>query len=166
MKTLYKVGDYVKIREDLMLYRVYKSKTDDSIDDVVMPSMFKLRGTVQKIKEVSHGKYILENDFYRYKYTDEMIERKLSDKEILKMILEEDNFKIPSFDIRVEKVIFNNPATIVFYRVVYEDGKTSDLRKSIAKCNTKFDKYDEKIGLKVAMLKILKKEIDKELSKY
>lgn len=60
--------------------------------------------------------------------------------------------------IRPIKIIYQDPATIVFYK----NHRGVD-RKVVAKCSYE-DLYDRSIGLRVALLKALKKEAQKELA--
>ncbi|HHV39681.1 MAG TPA: hypothetical protein GXX70_09385 [Tepidimicrobium sp.] len=61
----------------------------------------------------------------------------------------------PNFTIDVEDVIYNGPATIVFYR-----GVDGNRRKAVAKCHPD-DFYSEELGRVVAVLKAVQKEIPK-----
>lgn len=75
-------------------------------------------------------------------------------------------------EIYVEKVIVNDPATVLFYKTAIHDYATgtfshwSDTKKVVAKVNKDVgDTYDVQKGLDVAMLKAFRKEIDKLLRK-
>lgn len=70
----YKVGDYVKIREDLKHFDEFHAfKSVYGACDSVVENMKKYAGTIQRIKEVSgNGKYKLEN--VDYWWVDSMFE--------------------------------------------------------------------------------------------
>jgi len=59
--------------------------------------------------------------------------------------------------LKIEKIIFNGPATILFY--VGVDGKS---KKAVAKCHS-YDKYDWRVGLEVALMKAFHRELPKAI---
>jgi hypothetical protein len=80
--------------------------------------------------------------------------------------------KMGYFGVQIDRVIYNEPATILFYRVPEVDFGTgfvkglSNQRKVVAKCNVnEGDKFDKETGVKVALLRALEKEARRELSK-
>ena len=73
-----------------------------------------------------------------------------------------------NYCIQIDKVIFNNPATIMFYRIptIGDNDETigySEQRKVVAKCLVGEDVFSEEQGLRVAFLKALQKEAKREL---
>jgi hypothetical protein len=168
----YKAGDKVVVRKDLENGCEYwnEDKTDSYC---VIPSMKKFSGEIVTIKKViGNGVYTIEEDGGMCAWTDEMFEGKVKDVSEKKFISEVDNEgMVASFRIIIEKIIYNNPATIIFYRVPkVKNNKVvgiSELKKVVAKCNVEEgDKYDKKIGLEVAIAKAFRKEIDKVLKKF
>jgi hypothetical protein len=169
----YKVGDRVIVRKDLNVIKRYRMEDSDFLEFVAHP-MLNFRGQVVTIKKVRDYGYAIEEDNAYYNWTDEMFEGLAKEEEKEK---QKPEVVTPEFDntieakIKIEKVIFNDPATIIFYRVpLFSNGEIiewSELKKSVAKCNKiEGDVYNKKVGLSVAVLKAFKKEIEKELSKY
>lgn len=115
----YKVGDKVRVRKDLVKDRGYFME-DGSTIDVVVEEMLDACGKVVTIKGGSY-KYLLEE--YGCYWTDEMFEGLTSGG--------------------VTKVIYNPPATIVWF-------DTGD--KVVSKVE-KGDKFNWEIGLAICVLK-------------
>lgn len=73
MKTKFKVGDKVKVREDLIIGEIYSSESGYS--DCYMKRMNEFKGVVVTIRECSNtGAYKIEEDVDNYNWTDEMFE--------------------------------------------------------------------------------------------
>lgn len=67
----YKVGDKVKVREDLVVGNFYKMDNSDSFSIFVL-YMERYKGNITTIKNVYDTYYILENN--KWNWTDEMLE--------------------------------------------------------------------------------------------
>ena len=117
----YKVGDKVKIREDLNCSDRYYMENGAS--DTVNIEMLKLAGKVVTIERItSYGKYTIQEDSWRW--TDGLFEKRISKD-------------------KIEKVIYNAPATIVFF----EGGD-----KVVSKAE-EGDEFDWETGLAICLLK-------------
>ncbi|MFW6248206.1 MAG: hypothetical protein ACOC4J_00380 [Bacteroidota bacterium] len=68
----YKVGDKVKVREDLVAYGDYKMEHDPEISDVFSKNMEFFKGKICTITEAD-GKYCLDDNLF-FNWTDEMLE--------------------------------------------------------------------------------------------
>ena len=68
----YKVGDKVKIREDLVVDQWYG-------DDIFTPEMSSFKGQVVTITKIRENKYVIEEDSKRYYWTDDMFSGKVSE---------------------------------------------------------------------------------------
>jgi hypothetical protein len=147
-----KVGDEVRVRSDLKEGGRYFMS--EGVGDIFTHEMSKFKGknvTIQRIYEYSR-KYLITEDSEDFFWTDEMFEH--IEKQEVSLLDERIRLQLMS-----KHVIYNNPATILFYHS--RDGK---LRKSVAKCSPE-DKYDKEIGYRVALLKAFRKEIDRELKR-
>ena len=67
----YKVGDKVRVREDLEKGKLYG---DYSVNE----DMFSLRGKIVTICNIEYGFYMLEEDLHKWCWTDEMFFGKVS----------------------------------------------------------------------------------------
>lgn len=179
MEYKYKVGDKVRVREDLKVDEDYYMEGGETRDRFVV-DMAEFRGKVVTIKEHSgEGKYKIEGDDI-YSWTDDMFSGLYSSKKEKRLnrkrMIEKMEFINVNEDIKmgifVEKIIHNEPATIMFYKVPTFDSsgnvkKYSNTRKVVAKCNTSIgDVYDKKKGQEVCLLKAFRKEIDRQLKKF
>lgn len=179
MEYKYKVGDKVRVREDLKVDGDYYMEDGETRDRFVV-DMAKFIGKVVTIKEHYHEKYRIEEDEDEYNWTDDMFSGLYSSKKEKRLnrkrMIEKMEFINVNEDINmgifVEKIIHNEPATIMFYKVPTFDSsgnvkKYSNTRKVVAKCNTSIgDVYDKKKGQKVCLLKAFRKEIDRQLKKF
>ena len=81
----YKVGDKVRVREDLVADQWYG-------DDIFTPEMDSFKGQVVTIKKIRENKYVIEEDHGDWNWTDEMflpiIKYKIGDKVIVREDLE------------------------------------------------------------------------------
>lgn len=163
----YKVGDKVVVREDLRTDVPKYYMADKSDHNCVVDEMLKYRGNTLTIKVASAGGYRLEEDNECWTWTDEMFSEPKNKMEVVEV--GESSF-LPIF---VEKVIFNDPATILFYRLPMRNTKTGEFEKwsdktykvvSIANADLG-DVYDKETGFHVCMLKAFRRRIDKELRK-
>ncbi|MCR8994575.1 hypothetical protein [Brevibacillus laterosporus] len=160
----FKVGDKVVIRKDLIVFESYAMK-NSSEELTFLPDMKKYRGMKVTISDVwEYGYRIIGNDFL---WTDEMFESTVK-KATNEMRLIEETAKM---DIYVDRIIYNKPATIMFYRTAHLDYygefiSWSSERKIVAKCNVDSgDVYDKERGYQVCLLKAIRKEANKALAK-
>lgn len=73
MKTKFRVGDLVKVRENLKSGKMYYMEDGKTWDKFFEFNMGDCRGKILEIVEVSHDKYILKgNDYF---WTDGMLEK-------------------------------------------------------------------------------------------
>lgn len=165
-KTKFKVGQKVKVREDLVVDNRYNNFA------YFAPAMSDFRGREVTIKEVvKYGDkdiYRLNEDTRGWSWSEDMLTAIIVKVKPQKILVE----KAVQPEMYVESVIVNNPATIVFYRMANYDHETGeflkwgDTKKSVAKCNVDAgDTYDLDKGIAVAVLKAYRKEIDKRLRK-
>lgn len=160
----YKVGDKVRVREDLIVGNNYshaEGTLRENVYDVVVSPMGDLRGKEATITEVDawgNGKYSISGS--EHNWTDGMLEA-VAPKIVENFVINE----MASFGLQVERVIFNEPATILFYTVPnYKTGTFSKPRKVIAKCKSG-DTFDRETGMKVCLLSAMRKEATRELNK-
>lgn len=160
----YKVGDKVRVREDLIVGNNYSNEEGtlfaDTYDSVVA-DMYDLRGkevTITRVNENSYGKYHISGSARNW--TDGMLET-VAPKIVENFVINE----MASFGLQVERVIFNEPATVLFYTVPnYKTGTFSKPRKVVAKCKSG-DTFDRETGMKVCLLSAMRKEATRELNK-
>lgn len=165
MTAKYAVGQKVMVRSDLIVGVIYGFFFSEG--------MSKLIGQTVTIKEVISNSRI---PYYKIEegdcfWTDDMlVEPKPVEPKLPQRII--DIERATKLEIYVEKFIVNDPATILFYRVpVFDENglflEWSDTKKIVAKCNKEIgDTFDVGKGVKVAMLKAYRKEIDKMMRKY
>ena len=67
----YKVGDKVRVREDLIVDQWYG-------EDVFASGMVSFKGKIVTISNIESGFYILKEDSSRWSWTDEMFSEKVS----------------------------------------------------------------------------------------
>lgn len=72
----YKVGDKVKIREDLIIGKYYGG-------DSFMQEMAKFRGKIVTIRDIDCGEYTIEELKFGWHWTDEMIKCKVYKEEVI-----------------------------------------------------------------------------------
>lgn len=153
-----KVGDTIKVRPDLKRGERYGLP-------YVIREMLELAGTTSKITAVNEAykAYIIEGNHYFW--TDEMLEL------VAVSTPEYEVFdQVHAFVTTIERVIYKEPATIVFYSqdIYTKDGQPitkGKTRKMVTKCLPE-DTYDKKKGLKIALLKITRKESDRLLKMF
>ena len=111
----YKVGDKVKVREDLKIGKTYNGQT-------FVPQMKKYKGQIVTIKIVDNGGHYIEEDGQDWYWTDEMLED-----------VEEEKYNTEEMTIgQVIDSLMNNPDVIIKnltklteeYQKVNEDLKT------------------------------------------
>lgn len=178
--TLYNVGDKVVIRDDLDFGRDYGNLTFE-------PEMEHLAGDILTVASVDEdGDYIMEESPEWY-FNDEMIvgsvEQLMFIEDLdfddiscnlgqLELDAEPQESKVPfevvklndvsTVRLPVQKVIHNDPATILFYY-----GSNGQIKKSVAKVNkAEGDVYNKDRGIEVATIKAMMKELQKQLNKY
>ncbi|MGG0794780.1 hypothetical protein ABE137_12340 [Brevibacillus laterosporus] len=163
MKTKFKVGDKVIVRKDLIPYNFYAMENGGRKQYIF--DMERHKGMEVTISDVwEYGYRIIGND---YLWTDEMFESTVK-KATNEMRLIQETEKM---DIFVDRIIYNEPATIMFYRTAHLDSygrfiSWSPERKIVAKCNVDSgDVYDKQIGYQVCLLKAIRKEVNKALAK-
>jgi hypothetical protein len=166
----YKVGDKVKVRDDLVVGIDYADNYGKVATHFVK-EMARFRGEEVTISEDNGRVYKIKDDLARWSYTDGMLEsikpvEPLMERKVISI------GRSSKMEIYVETLIINDPAIIMFYKVADYDENTglfrqwSDTKKVIAKCNKDIgDKFDINKGVQVAMLKAYRKEIDKQLRK-
>lgn len=164
-KTKYKVGEKVKVREDLKGGEVYN-------DVFFSPAMERYRGKEFIIKDVLIRKFgyaykLNLSEQSNWTFAHDMLEYIKFPQKTLPME------QTAKFKIYVEEIIINDPATIMFYRSPIHDNKTgeflrwSDVKKVVSKANKEVgDDFDLSKGINVALLKAYRKEIDRALKKY
>ncbi|EJW14107.1 hypothetical protein M5X02_32075 [Paenibacillus alvei] len=154
------VGQVVKVREGL--------EGDNCYGDLYFhPLMREYCGKEVTIKAVNDiGRYYVNENSWTF--TDEMLEEVIPP--VPSQVIEID--QTAKLEIYVEKVIVNDPATIMFYKTAIHDYITgtfshwSETKKVVAKVNKSVgDTFDVETGVNVAMLKAYRKEIDKLLRK-
>ena len=73
METKYEVGDRVRVREDLIVGKIYSMELCENIRDSFVSSMEDATGMTATIKEITEsGKYVI--DISEYYWTDGMLE--------------------------------------------------------------------------------------------
>lgn len=150
-KDVYEVGDKVILREDLIGGNSYGGLYFNE-------TMSRQKGQALTLESNSpNGHFsIRETSFY---YSNEMFIGAVITDEIVE---EDETFSESlnldsNLNLHLERVIYSNPATILFYHT--GDGIT---KKVVAKLNP-LDTYNKEDGLRVAILKAYRKQIDKEL---
>jgi hypothetical protein len=155
------VGQEVKVRSDLIAGNDYGFYFNEDMSE--------LKGEELVIVRIDKNEIFMKDS--NWTWHEEMLEpvevaEPLVESKVL--VLE----RTSKFEIYVERVIVNDPATIMFYKVANYDYATgtfkewSDTKKIVAKCNKEFgDKFDVGKGVEVAMLLAYRKEIDKLLRK-
>lgn len=173
----YKVGDKVKIRTDLIVDSPFAGKSKiysneegrPNGEDIVSIRMLEYQGKELEIAQITpNNKYSLKGaeGVERYVFVDEMIEGlvvpKISETHTVN--------QMATFGLHVERVIFSEPATIMFYRVPDINLSTglvegmSSTKKVVAKCSPE-DTFDKQQGMSVCLLRAMRKEADKQLAK-
>ena len=71
--TKYNIGDKVRVREDLIEYEKYK-------DILFVPSMNSFKGKIVTIYDFTDRGYRIEEDYKRYRWTDNMFSGKVSEE--------------------------------------------------------------------------------------
>ena len=71
--TKYNIGDKVRVREDLIEYEKYK-------DILFVPSMNFFKGKIVTIYDFTDRGYRIEEDYKRYRWTDNMFSGKVSEE--------------------------------------------------------------------------------------
>lgn len=161
VKFKYKIGETVRVRDDLVVGDIYYM--EDGTWNVFAEAMKEFLGKDVKIISTESNQYQIEGSSKNW--TDEMFLSKKEYKKIKKKSIKQTTkiFKDTiSTTIFVEKVIYNNPATILFYRQSPYDGK---LKKVIAKCKDE-DVYSKQKGLDICLAKAFKREMENVLKTY
>ncbi|MGG4105238.1 hypothetical protein AAXB25_15075 [Paenibacillus lautus] len=155
------VGQTVKVREDLVVGEDYGYFFNGS--------MGTLRGKEVTIASIYDGRITLDGEGAGWSWSEEMFEE-LAPKNPMRVIELGQSAKL---EIYVDRVIVNDPATILFYRTANYDNASgqfaswSDTKKVVAKVNPDAgDQFDVGKGIDVALLKAFRKEIDKQLRKF
>lgn len=142
-----KVGDKVRIKNDLIEYKTYGKER-------VMPEMIKYKNKVAIINKVVNNDFIIDLDNGCWWWTEEMLD-KLSKEE--NKVSTCKIYELPNYiNSDVQKVIVNKPCVIVFLRTG---------EKGIAKCYPG-DEFSEEqgymIAYKRATIERLKNELEHE----
>jgi hypothetical protein len=168
----YKVGDKVRILDDLEEGHYEAEKlNDDSSTMYFNPKMDKYSGMEATVIKVNthNGTYTLdidkEDSTGQWVWSIGMLE------EVIPPVREAHTLNaMAQFGLHIERVIFSEPATILFYRVPDIDPfsglvlSMSNTKKVVAKC-IEGDTFDKDTGLNVALYKALIKEATKQLRK-
>lgn len=143
----YKIGDKVKVRNDLVMEGIYFNENGLTKDSVV-EDMLKFKGKTCTINEYVNGKYILKEDCNRWKWTDEMFE------ELVKF---NKNEKASEIDVVKVEHSLNNRTTTVYF--------SDDTSKTAICCPE--DTFDLGTGIMVACAKKfgVNKEVADKLAK-
>lgn len=168
MKQKFKVGDKVVIRKDLIVGNYYKMEHNEEKESVVS-DMQVFQGHEAIITKVNGFAYNIDVDGGKWHWTDGMFEGLAVKKVEQQNHLIQETAKMEIF---VDRIIFNEPATIMFYRIPQLDSCTgqfiswSQERKVVAKCNVSVgDVFSKQRGVDVCLLKAMRKEVDKALAK-
>ena len=156
------VGQTVKVRKDLVVGEMYGYYFNDAME------MFK--GKKVKITHIVGDRISIGEDLpWSWSWSEEMFEEiePLFPTAVLEL------GQTAKLEIHVDRVIVNDPATIMFYRTANFDSETGqfsswgEVKKIVSKVNKDIgDKYDVGKGVDVAILKAFRKEIDKQLRKF
>lgn len=154
----YRVLDSVRIHPDLKAGKTYGHL-------YVNTDMSSLAGTTHTVTAVNNSIKYYEISGSEFFWTDEMFEVVVSSAPEYEML-----GQVRAFVTTLEKVIYKEPATIVFYSQdnydeygkVIAKGKT---RKMVTRCHPD-DVYDKKRGLDLAVHKIIRKEADRLIQKF
>lgn len=145
----YKIGDKVKVREDLIEYKEYTNDNDYSGD--ICPtnfSMCKYSGAIVTISDIvcrAHGyRYKISEDNHEWNWVDGMFEGLASKVENKKNIKEKTTKTMKDFKIKDYKV-YEDTALIV----EFEDGTKE---KAVA---NEEDRFDLERGVEICVLKHL-----------
>ncbi|ALA47957.1 hypothetical protein SUNDANCE_141 [Brevibacillus phage Sundance] len=164
METKFKVGDKVIVRKGLVLYESYAMENSRKKQMFIF-DMCQFEGMEVTILNAYDYGYIIEgNECF---WTDEMFEPSVKKVTSETRLIQETE----KMDIFVDRIIYNEPATIMFYRTAHLDSygrfiSWSPERKIVAKCNVDSgDVYDKQIGYQVCLLKAISKEANKVLAK-
>jgi hypothetical protein len=149
------VGQKVRIRYDLKYGESYAMSDNVSIKDEANEDMVKLAGKVVTIERIGRKIWIKEHGF---NWTDNMFVDIQGSKEVEDVLIPE------TLGVHVLKVIYAEPATIIFYKNNCDD-KKEVVKKAIAKCKPG-DQFSKSAGYRVAVIKALKKELDRQLRKF
>lgn len=157
------VGQTVKVRKDLVVGKDYGFYFNDSMGE--------LRGEEVTITDINYDRdrISVDGDGAGWAWSEEMFEE-LAPKNPMQVIELGQSAKL---EIYVDRVIINDPATILFYRTANFDDASgqfaswSNTKKVVAKVNPDAgDEFDVGKGVDVALLKAFRKEIDKQLRKF
>lgn len=141
-----KVGDKVRIREDLKL-RKYRS-SDSTYEAIVVRKMMEYKGGIATIKRIHYAGIDIDLDNGKWCWADTMFE------EIEKEKVNEIIFNKPSFIHNdVEKVIRNGNAIVVMLN-------TKD--KGVARCHED-DEFDLETGYKIAYNRAVISKLESEI---
>lgn len=164
----FQVGDEVIIKSDLEEGR-YDSETTYDKDDTLYfnPRMAKYLGQKAKVTGINiiNGAYNLDITGTQWHWSIGML-----DAVKPKVVENETINAMAQMQLYIERVIFNEPATVLFYRVPDIDPANgmvksySNVKKIVAKCSPE-DEFDKNQGIHVALLKAIMKETHKELRK-
>lgn len=154
-----KKGDKVRIRTDLKEGERYYNVSNGA-RDVVTEIMRKMAGKIVTITgKTFQDKYHIDGDNGRYVWTESMFEN--DGKTVKQEVVTEKVGKYNHIAIEVDRVIYSDPATIVFYREL----GSKVIKKAVAKCSP-LDEYDRQKGYEAAVLKAHMKSIQRQLSKF
>jgi hypothetical protein len=164
----YKVGDKVRIKTGLTEGSYDAEKFNGGSTMYFNPSMARYCGMEATVVKVNthNGTYTLDIDKEdrtgHWVWSIGMLDSIVRESHTLNAMAQ--------FGLHIERVIFSEPATILFYRVPDIDPfsglvlSMSDTKKVVAKC-IEGDTFDKDTGLNVALYKALIKEATKQLRK-
>jgi hypothetical protein len=158
-KYKYQVGQKLKVRMDLKKGEKYKMEHNSEITQSATREMVELCGLTVEIEKILFGYYKVKGSTLNW--TDEMFGSIVVKGNGVAEV--EERHEDFGHSVYVSKVIYSEPATIVFYRTTKDENEP--LKKSVSKCSSK-DKYDKEKGYEIAVLKAFKRQIDKKLKKF
>jgi hypothetical protein len=179
----YKVGDKVRVREDLKLNGWYKME-NGKYKDTFVGKMERLRGKVVTIKSAKDKYRIEESDYnwtdemfaglaYKFKVGDEVVGNEKANrygitkqgwKGIVKQVGPNGRIKVDCFidlDPECFDLVSESKTVHIFVRgsetiAVLKDGK-KEIRRAVAKCNPG-DEFDFETGAKLAFERLFEEE--------
>lgn len=156
----YKVGDKVKIREDLTYTKRYYMENSEKAD-IVLREMTEFAGKTLTIKSIN-GNYGYKLDEYTFNWTDGMFEGLVEETKKVQTKKKKDGVDMKDFRI-VDYKVYNNKALNVTFRDGFNKEHKYEEEKAV--CN-EADKFDLERGLEVCVLKhILGEDTYKQIIK-
>lgn len=76
-KFKFKIGDKVRIRKDLNQFHLYKMEFESTETTRVTADMYSIRGEIVTITDIIFDRYIIDKDYGRRCWADEMFDCKV-----------------------------------------------------------------------------------------